>query len=223
MFFERQSTMPNACKPSHPLLRSVSHSYLLVAHRTDRLALDAPEAEARVIDPPDPDEAPALGRGAPLPEPALELLLGPVAARDEEQAPGPDQPHDPALVPLAYPPPRGVPLLAQADGVKGALVVDDVPAGAGAGGGGARARQDRVVGPLEDVPDGEPDRLIVVGGGGGDLPGQGHALLAVVDAQARAPPALGPQGQEEGAVAAAQVQEGGGFFLEEGWLLWLLC
>lgn len=205
-------------------------SYSLKAHRTDGLALDAPEAEARIVDPPDPHEPPALDRGAPLPEPALQLLLGPVAAGDQEQAPGPHQRHDPALVPLADPPPRGVPLLAQADGVEGALVVDDVPpvlvaaaaaAAAAAvvlaGGRRRRRRQDRAVGALEDVPDLEADPLAgPLAPGGGDLPGQGHALVAVVDAQAPAPPALAPQREEEGAVAAAQVQEGGGLLVEEG-------
>lgn len=50
----------------------------------------------------------------------------------------------------------------------------------------------------------------------GDLPRQRDALLAVVDAQTPAGPALVAERKEQRAVAAAEIEEGGGGLLEGG-------
>lgn len=145
-----------------PKERGRGSSSPLITQRTNRLPLDAPETEAGIPHPADLYET--AGRGLPLcgpvcrltgvrprlataAEPGLELLLGPVAARDDEEAARADEGQDAAAVGLAHATALVVARLAEADGVEGALVEDDVPATA------LGAREDGVVvGGGQEVP-----------------------------------------------------------------------
>ncbi|KAJ6444662.1 protein phosphatase PP2A regulatory subunit A [Purpureocillium lavendulum] len=162
-------------------------------------------------------------------EPRAQLLLGPVAAGDEEEAAGgADEGEDAVAVALAEAASGGdVAGVGQGDGVKGALVEDHVPAG----GLGAVEGRGRVA--ADDVPLGELDRgcgspgrvvplfffffffvvvvvtsLVVAGyPGRGHLPCERDALRAVVNAEGAGGPAVVAQREEQGAVAAAEVEQ----------------
>lgn len=106
----------------------------------------------------------------------------------------------------------GVLVVAEADCVEGALVQDDVPTV------GLGAVKDSVEGPRENIPllelDGSWGLDVGLGVsvglfGGGDLTGEGDALGAVVDAKGAAGPGFVAKGEEEGAVAAAEIKESG--------------
>src|SRR3569833_1284401 len=120
MFFEKRKNKNTVFQ-----LRIASCRLLHKAEGTDSLALDAAEAEARIVDPPDHVEsgAGALVGSAATAEPAPQLVLGPVTARDEEAAAGPQQSEHAVLVGGT----RGIALLAEADGVEGALVQHHIP------------------------------------------------------------------------------------------------
>lgn len=165
------------------------------AKRADGLALVAAEAEAPILYPPyDLERRPLAG------EPRAQLVLGPVAAGDDEEAAGPHQRRDARSVALARAPAVRAARVREADGVEGALVRDDVPAVA------LRAVEHVGVGARQHVPgpEGGVAAFLV-----GDAAGELDALGAVVHALEAACPAVGAQGGEEGAVAAAEVEEGG--------------
>ena len=87
------------------------------------LPLLPPKPKHRIRHPPAPLQPPLT------PKPPHQLLLRPITARHDQHAPRPHQPLHPAPVPLADPPARPVHLVAQTDRVKSALVEHDVEAG----------------------------------------------------------------------------------------------
>lgn len=174
----------------------------------DGLPLGAAEAEGLVLDPPGKVEAVV----APALKPALQLRLGPVAARNEEDAALLDKVQDAVPISLAQASTLGVLFIAETDGVEGALVQHDVPAI------GLGPVEDGVEGPSDDVPLLELDGVGRIGVGlgvgfgllgHGDLAREGDALRAVVDAQGASRPGFVAEGKEEGAVAAAEIEKGG--------------
>lgn len=211
------------------------------AKGADGLPLYAAEAPSAVRDSPDDDEA-ALFVAVPVPvaaalvalllepggtrsgraalEPVGQLILGPVAAGDEEEAPRAQKTQDALAISLAGAATEAAGVViaaAEADGVKGAFVEDEMPAAA------LSAVQHGVERSADDVPAAElgrrQHRRARRGLGvarGGDLAGQGNALGAVVYTQGAAGPAVVAQGEEQGAVSAAEVEEGGGMAIEGG-------
>lgn len=106
----------------------------------------------------------------------------------------------------------GVLFVAEADGVEGALVQHNIPTV------GLGPVEDGVEGPGDDVPLLELDGIGRIGVGlgvgfgllgHGDLAREGDALRAVVDTQGASRPGFVAEGKEEGAVAAAEIEEGG--------------
>ena len=182
-------------------------------HTLHTLPLPSPEPKNRILHPPTPLQLPTTSL-----KPPRQLLLRPIAARNNQHAPLPHQPFNPSPIPLTHPPPPPVRLATKAHGVKSALVKHDVEARLRPGG---RRRG------VQDIPFHKPHTAFFSSSSsssfssfllrpranallGRQPPTQLHAPAGVIRADHASPEAaLVPEQEQHLAGAGAEVQERG--------------